>query len=245
MIQKALQYLVSLAENKTYEIGGQTYSDHDLHRVVPHIERPSKINFASLDGIVKAIRTEIERVTCPIFVSVSAHDKVEVFTTYRSDNMERDSLYTAIPELPRRPGEWNSYDDAMIILRSRYIQNEGTEYILGLLSHISDDNNVQSNDNGLSQQVTVKQGVSLSAKAAVKPRVVLKPFRTFLEVDQPESEFLLRLRPGDKDKGIEAQIGLFEADGGAWKLDAKHYIAAYFEKSLADLIESGKVVVAE
>ena len=38
-------------------------------------------------------------------------------------------------------------------------------------------------------------------------------FRTFLEVEQPESEFLLRVDP---DEGI----GFFEADGGIWKLEA-------------------------
>ncbi|MBE6905330.1 MAG: hypothetical protein E7476_03565 [Ruminococcaceae bacterium] len=73
----------------------------------------------------------------------------------------------------------------------------------------------------------------------------MKPFRTFLEVDQPESEFLLRLRPGDKESGTQAEIGLFEADGGAWKLMAKHNIAAFFADNLADLIEAGTVVVAE
>ena len=64
----------------------------------------------------------------------------------------------------------------------------------------------------------------------------LKPFRTFLEVAQPESEFILRVN----DKG---NIGLFEADGGVWKLEAKRNIAAYFEKELADFISDKKVIV--
>ena len=36
---------------------------------------------------------------------------------------------------------------------------------------------------------------------------------------------------------------LYEADGGAWKLEAKRNIAAYLGEKLADLIESGNVVV--
>lgn len=70
----------------------------------------------------------------------------------------------------------------------------------------------------------------------VKPRIQLQPFRTFLEVPQPESEFLLRVDPNEG-------IGFFEADGGVWKLEAKRNIADYFEKNLKDLIEAGKVVV--
>lgn len=65
-----------------------------------------------------------------------------------------------------------------------------------------------------------------------------RPFCTFLEVEQPESEFLLRVDP---DEGI----GFFEADGGIWKLEAKKNIADYFKANLADLIEAGKVVVMQ
>ena len=45
--------------------------------------------------------------------------------------------------------------------------------------------------------------------------VTLKPFRTFREIEQPESEFILRYQ---NRNGIEA--ALFEGDGGCWKLDA-------------------------
>ena len=64
----------------------------------------------------------------------------------------------------------------------------------------------------------------------------LQPFRTFLEVAQPESEYLLRV---DED----GRIGLFEADGGVWKLEAKRNVKEYLADALADLIEVEKVVV--
>lgn len=67
---------------------------------------------------------------------------------------------------------------------------------------------------------------------------ICKLIRTFLEVEQPESEFLLRVDP---DEGI----GFFEADGGIWKLEAKKNIADYFLKNMGDLIDAGKVVVMQ
>lgn len=70
----------------------------------------------------------------------------------------------------------------------------------------------------------------------VKPRVALRPFRTFLEVEQPESEFLLRL---DDD----GNVGLLEADGGMWQQTAKASITAYFEDKLAQEVKDGKIVV--
>lgn len=83
-----------------------------------------------------------------------------------------------------------------------------------------------------------RQGVALNALVEIKPRVLLRPFRTSLEVEQPESEFLLRV---DADKGI----GFFEADGGVWMLEAKRNIADYFTSHLADLIDAGRVVVMQ
>ena len=71
---------------------------------------------------------------------------------------------------------------------------------------------------------------------SVKPRLTLMPFRTFREVPQPESEFILRL----DDKG---RIGLFEADGGMWKIEAKLNIEHYLNDKLKEEIEAGQVVV--
>lgn len=139
------------------------------------------------------------------------------------------------------PGIRTGYRDreaALIELRSLFIPNEGTAYLLDLLRRMTNENSVSSTDNGVTQTVDARQGVALSAKVEVKPRVLLRPFRTFLEVEQPESEFLLRV---DAEKGI----GLFEADGGIWKLEAKRNIAEYFAKAMGDLIESSKVVVMQ
>lgn len=91
-------------------------------------------------------------------------------------------------------------------------------------------------DNGVTQTVEARKGVALMGNVQIKPRVTLRPFRTFLEIEQPESEFILRL---DDD----GEINLIGADGGAWKLEAVRNIAAYFETQLKDLVEQRKVVV--
>ena len=91
-------------------------------------------------------------------------------------------------------------------------------------------------DNGVTQEVSVRRGVALKEQQTVQPIVHLQPYRTFLEVVQPASDFLLRI---DKD----GHPALYEADGGAWKLEAKRSIAAYLGGQLADLVESGNVVV--
>lgn len=124
-----------------------------------------------------------------------------------------------------------------IELRSRFAPGEGVDYLLDLLSRISKNSGVTTTDNGVSQTVEARQGVALKTVIPVKPRVPLRPYRTFQEVEQPESEFLLRLDE-------EGNIGLFEADGGMWKLTARQTIKAFLEKELSGLIAADAVYVA-
>ena len=124
----------------------------------------------------------------------------------------------------------------MIELRSLFIPGEGTRYLLDLLSRMSKDSGVTTKDNGVSQTVEVKAGVSLKQNVEINPRAKLQPFRTFLEVEQPESEYLLRVDE-------TGRIGLFEADGGVWKLEAKQNVKEYLAVELDDLVKSGQVVV--
>lgn len=152
------------------------------------------------------------------------------------DMMCRDSLYTAKCDVPGFRDGFREYEQAIIELRSKFSPGPGVDYLLDLLSRMSKDSGVTTRDNGVSQEVEARQGVSLKALVQVKPRVALRPFRTFLEVEQPVSEFLLRL---DDD----GNVGLFEADGGMWQQTAKASIAAYFEDKLAQEVKDGKIVV--
>lgn len=236
MLKEFAQYLVSLKDNQTYEIHGDTYSDHDLHRITPHVDRPAELGVNGLDSIVKLVRNELDMLeNQPLFIRVVGPREVEVFSTY-DGTLTRDALYRATCDAPKFNPGWRDHENAIIELRSAFIPNEGTEYLLDLLSRISKQEGVTSADNGVSQEVTARQGIALNQRVTVKPRVALRPFRTYAEVEQPESEFLLRLDE-------EGRVGLFEADGGMWKMDAKGFIAHYFETELEKEIHDGHVVV--
>jgi hypothetical protein len=236
MTREAIEKIEELAENKTYEIDGETYSDRVLHRIAPHIDRPQKITVNGLDSAVKLIKAEIAAVTRPLFVRVNSHKEVSIFTTYNEPDFERCYLYSVVSDVPEFKEGFRDQQKAIIELRSKFMPNEGVDYLIDLLSKITKDNSVSSNDNGVTQTVEARQGIALAQKVTIKPRVALKPFRTFLEVEQPESEFLLRL---DEN----GNIGFFEADGGMWKMEAKTNIAAYFKNELSELIREGIVIV--
>ena len=227
--------IISLKDPEFVSIGEDTFSNQKFTRIEPHVDRPTVYEVSGLDSVVQLIRKEIDKVGGFVFVRVSGAKEILVSTTFQPD-MSRCALYRAQADVPGfRPG-FRDREQAIIELRSLFIPGEGVSYLLDLVSRMSTEKGVTTTDNGVTQEVEVKKGIALKQKEDIRPRVALTPFRTFLEVEQPESEYLLRI---DED----GKIGLFEADGGVWKLEAKRNVKAYMEGALHDLIEDGKVVV--
>lgn len=239
MLKEAIEKIVELADkdNKTYEIHGDTYSDNDLEFIPPHVYRPFMFNLNSLDSIVKMTLAEREKFDKPLFVHVKTYRSVEVFTTL-DDQMVRNYLFGSTCSCSDFCEGWRDQQPAIIEMRSKFVPNEGSEYILELISSMSKDDSVKTDDNGVTQAVKVTSGIALGRMERIQPRVVLKPYRTFREVEQPASEFLLRVDENGR-------IGLFEADGGVWQLEAKANIAGYLETAFAPFVASGEIIVMQ
>jgi hypothetical protein len=61
-----------------------------------------------------------------------------------------------------------------------------------------------------------------------------KPYRTFRDIEQPISKFLLRLKLIDTDGHIVG-VCLYEADGGRWRNTAVQAIKEFLNKELEDM----------
>lgn len=85
-------------------------------------------------------------------------------------------------------------------------------------------------DDGISQKTTIKSEIASKVDVLVPNPVTLKPYRTFLEVEQPESQFVFRISE-EKEQPV---FKLIEAEDGLWKLRAKENIKCYLEKMLED-----------
>lgn len=92
------------------------------------------------------------------------------------------------------------------------------------------------NDNGIATSVVSRSGVALQTNTPIRPIITLKPYRTFQEVEQPASQFLIRVS--------ERGITFVEADGGMWKLAARKTVRDYLAEKLAPEIEAGLVAIA-
>ena len=237
-LKDALQYIVDLGKTKTFDVNGKTYTDGYLSLVEEPRYYLGTVEFGSLDAIIKMVKTELGILSDedhPVFIHVKGYKQVDVFTG-PDDHAKRETPYTAVcKDTDFREG-YRTQQEAIIELRSRFLPTEDTDYLLNLISTINNEEGAKSEDNGVTQTVTAKRGVSMLQTVGIKPRVVLQPFRTFREIVQPESEFILRLN----ERG---DVGLFEADGGIWKMEAKDRIMEFLSCGLREEIESGRVVI--
>lgn len=240
-LKDAINRIVELATPFTLETrDGHQFCSANLHEVRPEIPSPVRYSVDTLEALVKLIRTEGVAQASLLYVRVDSARRVVVDSTYTGRDYAQYSrlpLYEAVSDVPDiTVNQEMSQEQAVVELQSLYAVTEDRDYLLALLSRIDVNQGVSSVDNGISQEVSVRTGAVLKEQQTVQPIVHLQPYRTFLEVEQPASDFLLRL----SKSGYPA---LHEADGGAWKLEAKRNIAAYLGEKLADLVERGSVVV--
>lgn len=242
-IEAIRKLAVDAAQVTFHKVGNTEFiinKDGDAEALEPIIYRPSSLRLGSLDALVQLVKTEAvpNYTASTIYVSASSATGVDCFLQPSpEDSMHRCVLYTAeardVPGFRNR--DW-TFEEAMIGLRSQFQPTEDIAYMLDLLSHMSVDQNVQSDDNGVTQTVQVKQGISFVANETVRPIVTLAPYRTFQEVDQPASQFVFRV---DNKRNIM----LAEADGGMWKLAARRTVKQYLCDELAEEIAAGRVIV--
>lgn len=241
MLKEAIEKIQELCAPHLLHIDDRHYladKDGAYTEVKPDLEMVEDIHLHSLDALVKFVNTEAVKRYEAVYITVPDHKTVECFThPFDSLRQNREYLYTA--DATDVPG-WNEkvslpFEEALISLRTRFQPTTDTDYALKLLSDITTGSKVTFNDNGVATSVVTKKGIDLQSNTAIRPIIKLRPYRTFQEVAQPESQFLIRIN--------ERNITFIEADGGMWKLEARNTVKKYLEEALEAEIQAGAVVV--
>ena len=131
---------------------------------------------------------------------------------------------------------WRPAEEFIIGLQALFVPTPARDELLRLVSSIRSGDVRENTDNGYAQEVKATKGVALVTNVAAPTRVKLQPYRTFREVEQPESEFVLRLSATQEQK---PQILLAEADGGAWRLEAVKRVAEWLRRELSIACPAG------
>lgn len=228
MIKGALEYIVGLNKPEITEINGNTYSDKSLNRI-SYVPYARAIEMCTLTSLVDYIKANIDTMADKMIIHVESPTKVQLYSSLDGDR-KREYLVEVNANLPSfQFGKFIEHEEFCIALQSKFIGNNDRELVLKFSGTVEDGTVAQYGDDGVTQKATVKTGLTSKADAVVPNPVNLIPYRTFLEVKQPASNFIFRMK-----SSCGVQCAIFEADGGAWQNEAMYNIKEYLESELAD-----------
>lgn len=227
----ALRYSVDLAgkEQKiiTNKDGKEFYDSQQFTlRELEPIKYANHLEVSSLTAVLSYITANVDAITeKKIVLHVESPTSVKLFTELNGDR-KRELLLVAKPLLPTFDyGRWYDPEQFNISLQASFIQAEDRDLLIQFASAIRIDNSADLIDDGVSQTTKIQNGVASLGTAKAPNPVTLKPYRTFLEVEQPDSQFIYRLNK-------EGKSALFEADGGKWRNEAINNITKFLNDSL-------------
>jgi hypothetical protein len=238
MIKEALEYIVGLKDAHEHVIDETTYTDKKLIPVFPN-KLEDYIKASTLTSLVNYIKNNVDECTMTnrVIVHIVNPTTVEVKSPVYDMSMKRNNYIDINARVPRfNFGDFYDAESFNIALQSKFIQSNDRDIILKVVGNLKDEAVRTIGDDGVSQSVTTKTGVATVENVKVPNPVTLKPYRTFIEVEQPESKFIFRMKDG-------GYCALFQADGGAWENEAISNIKEYLNEKLSDLIESGQVII--
>lgn len=234
MLKDALEYLVGMGKKETLEVKGKTFivGGNAIQQVQAPIQEA--LQTSTLQSIVNYLHDDPDRVlfnkAARIIIHVKGVTEIKVFRETNVDD-ERSKLLDVSAILPKGIEYDNFYDmeSFNIVLQSRVLNTHDRAKLLTLVGNVKEKEVKNVSDDGITQAATIKTGVASVSDVQVPNPVTLAPYRTFTEVNQPASDFVFRMRTGPA-------AALFEADGGAWKLEAIANIAAWLNGNLQEAL---------
>ncbi|WP_130806503.1 hypothetical protein [Senegalia massiliensis] len=234
--REGLEYLVGLGLDKEVLVETEKglFTTQNLKRVTePEVQA---LRVSNLTSVVDYIKKNIDEIGVKLLIQVRSPEQVNVLSPLNRDG-ERDEFMIAKAILPDniRYDQFLDTERFNIMMQSSFDDKGDKPLILKFTGLIRDEAVKQTGDNGVSQKVTIKTGVASVGEAEVPNPVILAPYRTFPEIEQPESKFIFRMQEGPR-------AAIFEADGGMWRNQAMKSIKEYLEENLEECNQRVEII---
>jgi len=224
----AVEAIQAGVETKTIEVGGDIFTTREVH-LPPKEPLPSVVVVRTLTGLVEFVNKFQSKAWIDHIHVASAG---QVFVAGRIEGRHSQRAYYARAD--RIAGgkfpfsQYQEQEDFVIAAQTCFVPSETRAKLLSLVGSLKEEGVRQLDDDGVTQTVAVRQGISMSAERKVPNPVILQPFRTFPEIAQPESPFILRVRKG-------GECALFETADCEWELKAIQAIADFLKGKITDI----------
>ncbi len=234
LTKEAIDRILQLGKIEQFTIDGREYTSKNILPVYdPFVEN---IDVNTLTGFVNYILESKDFNKDEVMIHIVDHATVRLFSSLTGNFKQREIYLTVGAEMYKNNFNFGNYYDVerfIISLQSSFDTTYDRTQILKIVGNLTTENVQNYNDDGVTQQVTAKIGIARVDDIEVPNPVKLKPYRTFREIEQPESEFVFRLKSGGD--GIKPSCALFEADGSGWMLTAIQSIRTFLNDNVKDI----------
>lgn len=228
MIKAAIEKILSLGENSVSTIYDRSYQNGPGGIVPLKPPKAETLAINTITGIMDYGPTD------DTMLHIESHKKVNLIDRGFDPEgwLTRSTYITAVHESPVfQFGQFMNVEDFIIQIQAMFVHDDVTEKMLMIIGNLKDDNVANFNDDGTTQAVTAKSGISTVSRVALPNPVTLRPYRTFMEIGQPASTFVFRIQKGNSGP----MCALFEADGRMWRLEAIKSIKAWFSEKIPNI----------
>lgn len=224
MIQKALAYLFEMKRPEKIEVDGFTHVIQGYNRFSPPLSTGKTVH--TLQGLVDMLESHNDngQFNMPV-IHIESADTVSIFSRLDAKHRGREDYSEA--KLTGKNfafGQYHDIEQFIIGIQAQFVQDENARLVMQKVGTITQDARVTTLDDGMSQSTTAKKGTAGVEHIILPNPITLRPYRTFREVEQPASNFVLRIKEGNR-------VALFEADGGAWELEAIDNVAKWLKNA--------------
>lgn len=234
MLTNFVNRLLELKRPEVTIVDGRNYATDRmapiLEPVVPHIE------LYTLQSLVELIEKNLDNIdTADTILHVAETGTVQWKTAAFGPFKQRNLLGVAKNSLSEdfRFGVFMDQEAFRIGLMAQFVEGGHLADVQKVSGNITDSLVSTIVDDGVTQQASVRVGIARVEKVDIPPIVDLAPYRSFREIEQPMGKFVFRIRSGGGDK--PPAFALFEADGGAWRLEVVKRIKDWLAVRLPEM----------
>lgn len=220
----AVQAIKDSVQVTQIAVDGATYVSRAV-QLPPSEPLPDTLEVHTLTGVAEFCNTFDKSKIA--YIHIESASSVKVWGDLEGRHRNRP-CYLAASLFSERSfsfGRPLSQEDFIVGVQSGFVESENRTIFLRVAGNITEDGSVKASDDGVSQSLAIRQGVSLDSSLEFQNPVYLAPFRTFPEIPQPVSPYLFRV-----DKG--PTLALHETHETEWQLTAIKAIAEFLSKRI-------------
>ena len=231
-IDRLIQIGGELEKPETIHICGRTYCTKSLNRIdSPVYAEP--LRGQTLSGLLDYAEhvLPIEGGERCYFMKIESHRSVSIVGVLDKD-ARREVLYRAEAITSEfRYDSWYTQEQFVIALQANFMDTHDLDAVKTVSGNVKAETVATYGDDGVTQKATINVGVATAENIIVPNPVLLRPYRTFLEVEQPCSPFVFRLQANGA-KNDRPEFKLVAADGDVWVLEAIQNIRSYLKDEI-------------